>query len=138
MKRYPLIGVPTVIPIPTETVNPMTGIVLAPGTLGMAVTIAGDGMILQNEGATARLTGRTALVVENTDISVNLVVTPAVTAKMTEACGAQISPVLKTITIPAGGIAIIGPFTQANEDVNKKVSFSFAGDEGRCYAIYIR
>jgi hypothetical protein len=138
MKRYPLIGVPTPITVPAEQMDAIEGIVLdLGGTFGQDVDIA-LGMILQNEGATARLAGRTALVVQNTHLSVALVVTPVVTTVLTEAGGEAILPDVTPITIPAGKVALIGPFTQAYENAEKKVTFNFTGTEGRCYAIYIR
>jgi hypothetical protein len=137
MKKYPFIGAPVVITAPSETVNAMTGIVLDPSTMGQAVAIV-DGMTVQNTGAAGNNPGRVAVIFHNTDALVDLVVTPQVTAKMTVACGKQVSAVPKSVTIGAGEMAIIGPFSRALEDTLGKVTFAFTGDEGRCYAINVR
>ena len=137
MKRYPLIGVPAVITPPVATMGALTGVALDLTGLTDTIDIA-EGMVLQNAGATARLSGSIVVFFLNTHISAALTVTPAVTATRTEAGGEVVNAVPKEITIPAGHMAMVGPFSRANEDEEQKVGFTFTGTEGECYAVSIR
>lgn len=135
MKKYPLIG--ELIPAPTQMMSPQAGVHIDLST-PFGVPIVMEGMTLQNEGATARAPGKIAVLVENTDVSTPLVVTPSVYATIPEVCGQELAAVPEDLTIPAGDFMIIGPFLRINETENQIVEFSFTGVEGRIYAFYTR
>jgi len=137
MKRYPFIGDPGVIVAPVETMNAVAGIVFDLETEGQPVNVA-DGMIVQNTGSTGTLPGRVAVIFKNTDALGDLVVTPVVRAVMSEVCGKEIAAISEEITIAPGEVGIIGPLTRALEDATGKVTFTFTGVEGRCYAVNTR
>lgn len=118
VKKYPLIGVRATIPTPSA-LTPITGIELTSPT---AVDIA-EGMEVTNSRS------KLAVVFTNTDDTVDLVVTPVVTA--TVYTYAVESP---SITIAPGETWIIGPFS-ANFESASKVQFNFTGVSGTCQAI---
>lgn len=138
MKRYPLIGAITVIAPPTEVLDNVTGLVFNLAALGQVIDSIEDGAVVQNVGSAIHSDGKVAVVFHNDDDSVDLVVTTIVTAVLTEIGGKTIAGTPTTISIPPGDVGIIGPFPQANEDVDKKVNFTFTGTSGRCYAISVR
>jgi len=114
-KRYPVIGVRTVVPVTSvPKFNPVTGWTFDPLT-ATAVDKA-NGMEMTNRRA------KRCIVILNTDVDGDLIVTPMVSAKVNTY---DVDPEPITVEMD-GGFKIIGPFS-ANFEFTGKIQFDFAG-----------
>lgn len=118
VKKYPVIGVRTEIPMP-DALSPLVGTqMLMPAHVDIE-----NGMTVTNSR------GKLAVVFTNTDEAVDLVVTPVVTAKVYTYAVESVP-----ITIATGETCMIGPFS-ANFEESGEIQFNFTGESGLCQAI---
>lgn len=118
VKKYPVIGDRTKIPQP-DAISPLEGMQI---TMDTDVDLV-NGMTMTNSR------GKQIVVFQNTDESVDLVVTPNVTATVYTYAVESVP-----ITIGPGEVWAIGPFS-ANFEESGEITFDFTGVSGICQAI---
>lgn len=120
-----------------DTMNAKTGVPFA--MLEFTAIDIAEGLTITNEGAGPRTAGKVAIMFVNTDDygGDDLVITPAVTAQLSES-NVDLDAIPVAVTVAPGEGVILGPFGLEHEGTAHALNFSFTGQEGTYYAFYTR